>query len=295
MPEVLDWLRQVTPLPIKQFYWAAWPLYSSPWFWAAFAAILVAERLWPVDRRQHLISPALVEDGLWLNVEVATRALLLPVTAAAIATAYRSITGGAVIPWLTQLPMGARIAVSLVLFDFLQYAVHWLIHKVPPFWHFHVIHHSQRQLNLLTASRSHVGEYLIVQVFAIVPMLALQMTPFAIIGTSSAISWFNRLTHANLRWDFGPVGHFLVSPQYHRIHHSFERRHHDRNYGQILTLWDRIFGTMYHEPTEYPATGVTGSGLAPSSSLNPLRAAANLAGQLWYPFRRIAAGGWRSR
>jgi hypothetical protein len=104
-----------------------------------------------------------------------------------------------------------------------------------------------------------------------------------------------RLQHANLSWGFGPLGAILVSPQYHRIHHSRDREHHDCNYGDLLTIWDRAFGTMYHKPGVYPPTGLDGVRWSAPADNTPRGAVLRTLEQLWYPVKSIAQGGWRSR
>jgi sterol desaturase/sphingolipid hydroxylase (fatty acid hydroxylase superfamily) len=284
-----DWLRSVTPLPVKQYYWAAGEYYSSPWFWAALAAILVAERIWPVMPRRGLVTPAMVEDSLWLNIELAVRAALLPFTAGILSMAWERTTGGFSVPLLAGLPLAGRIAVSLIIWDLIDYGHHWIRHRIEPLWHFHAIHHSQREMNLFTSSRGHVLEYLIYQPLVFVPMFALQLTPFEVMGTGLAIGWYTRLSHANVRTNFGPLGLLFVSPQHHRIHHSIEPAHQDKNFGLLLTVWDRLFGTFWPERTVYPATGVSGLAFEPPATANPIAWAGSIARQLAYPF----AAQWR--
>jgi sterol desaturase/sphingolipid hydroxylase (fatty acid hydroxylase superfamily) len=91
--------------------------------------------------------------------------------------------------------------------------------------------------------------------------------------------------HMNIRVNFGPLWWLLTSPQYHRIHHSIEPKHFDRNFALWFPIWDLLFGTAYRPRAgEYPATGVSGV------DVTTLSQAAALPFAGWY---RMAADGLR--
>jgi hypothetical protein len=92
--------------------------------------------------------------------------------------------------------------------------------------------------------------------------------------------------HGNLRTNLGVLRYLLVTPQSHRVHHSTELRHRDRNFGVLFSVWDQLFGTQYRGFDEYPETGV-------SDPTFPYRTAergpvATIAAQHLHPFLRIA-------
>jgi sterol desaturase/sphingolipid hydroxylase (fatty acid hydroxylase superfamily) len=284
---LVDWLRQVTPDEVKAYYWAAYEVYASPWFYAGIALILALEWVRPAIREQRVLSPALWQDFLWFNLDLAFKVAALPAFAGLLQAGYTRVTGGFVLPVLASLPVFAKVGISFLIFDFLQWFHHWVRHRVPALWYFHVIHHSQRELNLFTDLRVHFAEYLAAQVITFVPMFMLGLSPFAIVGTVLVVNWYTRLIHANVRLNFGPLKHLLVSPQYHRIHHSIEAQHQDRNFGVIFTIWDRLFGTLYPHYDEYPGTGVAGVEFAPAAGIAPAAWARDLARQNLYPFRQL--------
>ncbi|HEX6736944.1 MAG TPA: sterol desaturase family protein, partial [Vicinamibacteria bacterium] len=168
-------------------------------------------------------------------------------------------------PWLrADLLAGLHPAVQFVaLFvamDLLSYLAHRLSHRVGFLWLFHSIHHSQRALTAFTNFRFHVGDVLfrtLVQfpffvllgspTFAGVPLLWL---------TVCASVLLEGLAHCDLPWRFGPLGRLLVSPAFHRIHHSVEARHHDRNFGIAFSVWDRVFGTAVDDRERPAAYGL---------------------------------------
>jgi len=84
----------------------------------------------------------------------------------------------------------------------------------------------------------------------------LQIDRGLVIWVTVALDWYTRVYHANLRTNYGPLKHILVTPQSHRIHHSREPEHVDKNFGLFLTIWDRLFGTLHANYEEYPETGI---------------------------------------
>ncbi len=79
----------------------------------------------------------------------------------------------------------------------------------------------------------------------------------------------------------------MVTPQSHRVHHSLEPQHGDRNFGVIFTIWDRMFGTLYANYDEYPDTGVLDDRFPLEQGLKGLAPVGAFAAQLWFPFRLI--------
>ena len=150
-----------------------------------------------------------------------------------------------------------------------------------------MIHHSQRELNLFTDLRVHAVEYVIAQAIMFIPLFMLPLTHPAIMGYGAVMLWYTRLIHANVRTNFGPLKNILVSPQYHRVHHSIERRHQDKNFGVRLTIWARMFGTLHPDYDEYPATGVEGVDFVPPTRLSPMVWLGSVGSQLVYPFRQL--------
>jgi sterol desaturase/sphingolipid hydroxylase (fatty acid hydroxylase superfamily) len=152
---------------------------------------------------------------------------------------------------------------ALVLFlasDFTGYAYHRLYHRVAFLWPFHAVHHAAEEMNPITAFRHHplfsLSELVIygvmlgvVQALAVV-LLTGTMDLATLAGTNVFFAVF-RLAGANLRhshiWLRYPawLEHILISPAQHQIHHSVDPRHHDRNYGEVLAVWDWIGGSLH--------------------------------------------------
>ncbi len=99
-----------------------------------------------------------------------------------------------------------------------------------------------------------------------------------------------RLYHANIKTNLGPLKYILVTPQSHRIHHSLERKHWDKNYGFIFTIWDNVFGTQYKNYDEYPDTGVDDLNFPVERSFTCV--VKTFFAQLFYPFQQLLKREW---
>lgn len=280
------WLAAL-PEPLSAMYEAAARIYLSPWFYLLVAAILGLEVLWPAVRNQKVLSRALAQDFVWFNLDGLFKMAILPAYIGALRMAYDGATGGFAFNGSDLWPVPLTVIAAFLLSDFLNWFHHWVRHKVTAFWHFHVIHHSQREMNLFTDLRVHSVEYLIAQAVMFVPLFMFPLSHPTIMGYGAVMIWYTRLIHANIRLNFGPLRFILVSPQFHRIHHSIEPRHRDRNFGVILTVWDRLFGTLYPHYDEYPATGVEGVNLQPPARLSARQWTMSFVEQFLYPFRQF--------
>jgi sterol desaturase/sphingolipid hydroxylase (fatty acid hydroxylase superfamily) len=149
---------------------------------------------------------------------------------------------------------------NALIIDFFFYWFHRTQHRVGVLWQIHLLHHSDMALNVTTTHRVHVLEHLLTPFFLIVPVLILFDLPdkemFWIATVPALWSYF---VHANTRIGFGRFWWLLSSPQYHRIHHSIQPEHHDRNFAVWFPFYDVMFGTAYRpKPGEYPPSGVEG-------------------------------------
>lgn len=185
-------------------------------------------------------------------------------------------------------PMIVQFLGALLVTDLMSYFAHYVRHKVRWFWFFHTIHHSQENLNPFTNYRVHAFETII--------NTAIRTIPMAFVGGSAARwTWFvvidviwHCFIHANVRTTLGPLGRIIVSPQFHRIHHSSLKEHYDVNYGERLVLWDWLFGTLHPDKATYPPTGVNGLESWSVERAASLRGLVTVwAGQVVYPFVKI--------
>jgi sterol desaturase/sphingolipid hydroxylase (fatty acid hydroxylase superfamily) len=138
--------------------------------------------------------------------------------------------------------------------DLVYYWCHRLQHRF--FWRFHAVHHSVREMSGLTAYH-HVSEQLFQFALYSAPLSLLIDSPYAVPVFGSLLALQGNYLHSPIRLNFGPLGRYFVDNRFHRIHHSLQPEHYDKNFGLFTTLWDVVFGTAYFPAKdEWPLTGV---------------------------------------
>jgi sterol desaturase/sphingolipid hydroxylase (fatty acid hydroxylase superfamily) len=148
--------------------------------------------------------------------------------------------------------------IVLVAIDLLAYFMHRLQHKVPVLWAMHSLHHSAEAISMVTGARHFwLEETLTIPVLWVVAIV-IKIPPE--VGSTVLLIYFvvgDGLAHLNMRVSLGRFALWLNHPQYHRIHHSIEPQHIDKNFCRMLPLFDVIFGTAWKPGKgEFPATGL---------------------------------------
>ena len=158
--------------------------------------------------------------------------------------------------------------VALVLYDFCYYWHHRLGHTCALFWAAHVVHHQSEDYNLSTALRQTSSGWLVGWLFYL-PMALLGFPPlvFAVVALVDLLYQF--WVHTEQIGRLGWFDRWFCAPSNHRVHHAVNDRYLDRNYGGILIVWDRLFGSYQEEDANEPCVYGT---RAPLRSWNPLRA-----------------------
>ena len=135
---------------------------------------------------------------------------------------------------------------AFVLIDLFQYALHLLMHKIPVLWRLHAIHHSDEKVSALTGLLHHPAEALVSYFLTLTLgiLVGLPMIVLVVYGIVSALH--NAFVHADVTlpgWMDRILRAVIVTPSMHRTHHLASPREGDSNFGQIFSIWDRIFGT----------------------------------------------------
>ncbi len=157
--------------------------------------------------------------------------------------------------------------VAFVAIDFAGYWNHRLNHKINFFWNQHVIHHSSEAFNLACALRQPISNLIGYFAFLLIPA-ALLGVPHEVIAILAPIHLFAQFWyHTQHISKMGWLEYVIITPSQHRVHHAINPEYIDKNLGQILCLWDRIFGTFQEELDEVPPQyGV----LKPAATWNPI-------------------------
>lgn len=153
-----------------------------------------------------------------------------------------------------SLPLWAELVIALLFFDFLaQFSVHYLLHKFKFAWRFHMIHHSDTIVTATSGTRHHPIDYCTRELFSLLA-ICLTGAPFAFYMVYRIITIpCTYFTHSNIKmplWFDRALSYVIVTPNLHRFHHHYQLPYTDSNFGNILSIWDRIFGTFkYDDPS----------------------------------------------
>ena len=177
--------------------------------------------------------------------------------------------------------------VALIAYDFFYYWLHRFNHQVNVLWASHVVHHSSEDFNLTTALRQTATGFLFNWVFYLpLALFGVPVSMFLIIGAVDLLYqfWIHTIEIGGLGW-FDRV---FASPSNHRVHHGQNSYCIDRNYGGILIIWDRLFGSFVEEKPDQPLIyGIRGA----LSRWNPIIGSLHVYGELWRDMRE--ASNWR--
>jgi sterol desaturase/sphingolipid hydroxylase (fatty acid hydroxylase superfamily) len=148
-------------------------------------------------------------------------------------------------------PQWLAISASVVVLDFVYYALHWVFHRVPWLWVFHRVHHADPDYDLTTGLRFHPGEFLVYTMLKLAAIAVLGIPPEVAFVMDLLLALDGFLVHGNVRINADIdrlLRRLVVTPEMHRVHHSRDLREGNSNYGAILSLWDRVLGTYVQEP-----------------------------------------------
>jgi len=168
--------------------------------------------------------------------------------------------------WAFDMTSYAHWLVGLLFYDFLYYWFHRISHERQFFWGSHVVHHQSEDYNLSTALRQTSTSFLTTWVFFI-PCFFLGMPIYMYVSIATAQLIYQFWVHTQHIPKLGFIEWFMVTPSNHRVHHAQNKDYIDKNYGGLLIVWDRLFGTFKEEDEQLqPIYGIR----SPLNSWNPL-------------------------
>jgi sterol desaturase/sphingolipid hydroxylase (fatty acid hydroxylase superfamily) len=161
-----------------------------------------------------------------------------------------------------------KAGLSFLLLDLLTYLWHKASHRFDCLWMFHKVHHNDPYLNISTSFRVHFVELFITNILKAIFIIILGIEEAMVLTSEALMTLFIMFHHTNISFKGEKLlGHLIIVPSLHRTHHSTQRSEHDSNYGAVLSLWDRLFGTRAElEPAEI---GIKGS--SPQDILNLIK------------------------
>lgn len=165
-----------------------------------------------------------------------------------------------ILQWLPPMPLWLYTVIGLLLLDLIgAYLAHFTEHKIKFLWRFHLIHHTDTWVDTTSGNRHHPGESVIRFVFTTLGIVAVGSPMWMVFmyQTLSVIS--TQFTHANIALPNkidAFLSYFIVSPNMHKVHHHYKLPYTDSNYGNIFSIWDRIFGTFMYLAKEEIVYGI---------------------------------------
>jgi len=165
-----------------------------------------------------------------------------------------------ILQWLPALPVWLYALIGLLLLDLIgAYLVHLVEHKTKVLWRFHLIHHTDTWIDTTTANRHHPGESVIRFTFTAVGVLLIGSPMWLVFLYQTLSVVATQFNHANISLPKKVdtlLSYFIVSPDMHKVHHHYVLPYTDSNYGNIFSIWDRLFGTFMTLPKEEIIYGI---------------------------------------
>ncbi|MGH7930202.1 MAG: sterol desaturase family protein, partial [Candidatus Binatia bacterium] len=215
---------------------------------AVFAILSLLQQIWPRREvsggwRRRAINIALVV------IDTALLRLLFPLLAIDLALQLEERSYGL----LNGLPATPAILLGVLILDLGIYWQHRLFHAIPLLWRLHRVHHADLSFDVTTGVRFHPLEIAVSMTIKLAIIALFGIAPLAVLIFEIALSVGALFTHSNLylpspferavRW-------VLVTPEMHRVHHSWHRDETDSNFSFHLSLWDRVFRSYRQEPRD---------------------------------------------
>jgi sterol desaturase/sphingolipid hydroxylase (fatty acid hydroxylase superfamily) len=189
--------------------------------------------------------------------------------------------------WFTIEHLALGLIIAFIVHELAYYCEHRLAHRVGLLWAFHAIHHSSNEFNHTTAARGFYFDGIMRTPFELVGAF-LGVPPIVYFAMGAVKNLYGIWNHASYVGNLGPLEEVLATPHNHKVHHANQPQYIDKNFSQVLIIWDRLFGTFarYEEP---PVVGL----VSVVHDNNPLTAQFAGLKQLWARMKR--AGRWTTR
>ncbi|MFY7839836.1 MAG: sterol desaturase family protein [Lacibacter sp.] len=139
------------------------------------------------------------------------------------------------------------IIIGVLALDFSSWLVHLVMHKVPLLWRFHLIHHSDTNVDVTTGLRHHPGDSLLRGIFFLLLIFISGAPMYSVMIYQTLVVLATAFTHANISLPVKldkALSWFLISPNMHKVHHHWKQPYTDTNYGAVFSIWDRLLGTF---------------------------------------------------
>ena len=151
-----------------------------------------------------------------------------------------------VFDFVNQIPIWALWIITFISIDLVFYVYHRMSHRVRFLWAIHLSHHSSEEMNFAVSFRqAWFGPISKIPFFMVLPLLGFDPTIIAVAGVISTL--WGIVGHTQVIGKLGPLEWIFNTPSHHRVHHGSNKQYIDKNYGNLLIIWDRLFGTFEPE------------------------------------------------
>ena len=226
-----------------------------------FARVFVPlERAFPLKAGQRVLRVSWTTDIAYyfvnhVGIQLLTFLSLWPAMALAQALGMKEVSR-----LVSSQPVWLQVLELMLLADLVQYWVHRAFHVLPWLWKFHAVHHSSTAMDWLAGSRMHLVDIVATRGLTFVPLFVLGFAQPAVYAYLVFVSFHAVFIHANVNFRFGALVHLIATPQFHHWHHSAQFEAVDKNFAVHLPWLDRVFGSYYMPPGEWPAAyGIAGN------------------------------------
>lgn len=154
--------------------------------------------------------------------------------------------GFGIVYWTNANVLG-KVIIGVLALDFSSWLVHFVMHKNKILWRFHLIHHSDNNVDVTTGLRHHPGDSLLRGIFFILLIFVSGAPMYSVMIYQTLVVLSTAFTHANINlpvWLDKALSYILVSPNMHKVHHHWKQPYTDSNYGAVFSFWDRLLGTF---------------------------------------------------
>jgi sterol desaturase/sphingolipid hydroxylase (fatty acid hydroxylase superfamily) len=250
--------------------------------------LLFLEFLFPSNPSQPLIGKGFLQDVIWYFIDLPLALLFLFPVIGFLRNLFTQHLGFLILDSSLAWPVYLQILAAMMLAEFFTWFNHFVRHKVRTLWFFHAVHHSQKELNIFTDDRAHIVDLIVGQLLAFIPFFIFNVSNIYAVSIIALYKpLHNRFIHANLKINLGWLGWIFTSPQFHRLHHSSDPAHADKNFGVYFSIYDHLFKTAFPSRDVYPETGIDDSRFPTEDKVRISQLPRNWLLQVVYPFVQV--------
>jgi sterol desaturase/sphingolipid hydroxylase (fatty acid hydroxylase superfamily) len=216
------------------------------WIYAASYLSLFSFLIFERYHQQHTVTLT-KRDGLYLILEILAKLIGLTLSLYAMLWFVNIVAPYEIVSIANlSVPLFVSATIAFLLVDFFHYLSHRLHHQIPVLWRFHRLHHTDKKVNAMTTVLHHPFE--IISSFIVnISCYVLFDIPVIIILVHALIAGLHSpFTHTSMtlseRWNRF-LSYFIITPNYHRVHHSLDMKEGNSNFGIIFPFWDKLLGS----------------------------------------------------